>query len=444
MLILPKSGHSHKSLLLIFSLAVVTLISQTWTTPVFVLSLLTLSYFTLAQSYTSPRPKRILLWSNWTVLPVGFFALQLCGYVGVLGDSLNFSSSNAIWLLGLPFYTLSMLSLNHEIQSGRMLRPAWMDYVLFAVYFPKFLSGPVEQPALLEKLREFRFSYDRTRLNAGCDWIILGAFCKFIIAYYMSRNVHGLVVQDVFTIAQSTVAFELQVYFDLAGYSFMAYGISKVLGIDLTLNFNHPFFAGNIQSFWQRWHISLGRWFHQYVHTPLRAANPKSYWAKLLLPILVFLLSAVWHGQTLNFLVWGLWHGLAYVVYVALAKGRNWPAGLAFLAMLVVILFGRFLFMESDFHLLLLKLDRLLSWDAWTEGFAGSKLSQFDIRTRASLDLLLAIVLPAGFFFAEWRNQRYGLAAYAIFRSPAAQWLMILMALLLVEGAPKGFIYARQ
>lgn len=444
MVSVPVSGHLHKSLLLTFSLLVILLLSQSWMTPLFVLSLLTLSYVTLAQSHATPKVRRILLWANWTVLPLGFFALQLNGYVGVLGDTLSFSSSNAIWLLGLPFYTLSILSLNHEIQTGRMPRPDWIDYALFGIYFPKFLSGPVEQPALLAKLREFRFSYDRTRFDTGCDWIILGAFCKFIVAYYMSRNVHGLVVYDVPTIALSTVAFELQVYFDLAGYSFMAYGISKLLGIDLTLNFNHPFFAGNIQTFWQRWHISLGRWFHQYVHTPLRAASPNSYWVKMLLPILVFLLSAVWHGQTLNFLVWGLWHALAYVVYVALVKGRHWPAWLAFLGMLIVILFGRFLFMESNFHILILKLERLASWDAWLEGFSGLPWTQFDIRKRTCFDLLVAVALCAGFLFAEWRNQRKGLAAYAIFRSATAQWLMIVIALMLLEGTPKGFIYARQ
>ena len=439
------SGCSHKALLLVMSMGVIALLCGSWLTPVFVLALLTLNYYILAGNFAPPMASRVLLWLNWSVLPLGFFALQSYGYVGVLGDTSPVgSSTNAVLLLGLPFYTLSILSLNHEIQIGRMLRPSWLDYVLFGIYFPKFLSGPVEQPAFMAQLSAFRFKYNRARLGAGCDWILLGAFCKFIVAYYLSRNVHTQEYHHVLTIVQSVVAFELQVYFDLAGYSFMACGVSTILGLELTLNFNHPFFAGNIQSFWQRWHISLGRWFHQYVHTPLRAMGPKMVWVQLLLPILVFLLSAVWHGQTLNFLVWGLWHGLAYLTYVRWLRGRTWPAWLGLLTLLSVLLFGRFLFMESDFHFLMVKLHRLLSWRAWQEDFSGFDGAGLDIRQAATADMLVALVLSTGFLWAEWRSQRLGLGAYALFRRPRAQWLMIAIALLLIEGAPTVFIYARQ
>ena len=438
------SGHSHKLLLLGLSVIVIAFFSQSWATPLFVLTLLTLNFCTLASSVSRPQVRNMLLWINWIALPLGFYVLQVKGYVGVLGDSYGVTSSNAILLLGLPFYSLSILSLNHEIQTGRIQRPSWTDYVLFGIYFPKFLSGPVEQPALLTKLSAFKFSYNRASLDAGCDWFILGAFSKFIVAYYLSHNVHIQEVKDVPTIAMSVVAFELQVYFDLAGYSFMAYGISKALGIELTLNFNHPFFSGNIQSFWQRWHISLGRWFHQYVHTPFRAKGPKSYWVQLLLPVLVFLLSAVWHGQTLNFLVWGLWHGLAYLIYVRLLRGRHWSTWLALPALLVVLLFGRFLFMEAEFHILLIKLDRLLSLKAWQEGFGIFSLTHSGFAKHVNLDFWVAFVLSAGFLLAEKRNQRLGLPAYAVFHRPATQWLMIALALLLIEGVPKGFIYARQ
>ena len=438
------SGSSHKALLLTISLGVIAWFGQSWATPVFVLALITLNYYTLASSFSQPRFASFLLWANWIILPLGFFVLQVQGYVGVLGDNLGNSSAGAFWLLGMPFYILSILSLNHEIQTGRMKRPNWTDYVLFGIYFPKFLSGPVEPPALVTHLSEFRFTYDPKRFDVGCDWVILGAFCKFIVAYYLSRNVHLRELHDVPTIALSVVAFELQVYFDLAGYSFMAYGVSKILGLELTLNFNHPFFAGNIQTFWQRWHVGLGRWFHQYIHSPLRALSPKSYGVQLMLPVLVFLLSAVWHGQTLNFLVWGLWHGFAYLVYVRVLRGRNWPVWMAFAAMLGVLLIGRLFFMESDFHSLLLKCKRLFAWTAWHEGLFALPVELWSLRKRATLDFVFAFALTAGFLFAEWRNQRLGLRAYAIFRNPCAQWIMILIALVLLEGAPKGFIYARQ
>lgn len=438
------SGHLQKTLLILLSLLAIALISQNWVTPVFVMALLSANYFLMAGRLALPHGEKVLLWANWIVLPLGFFLLQEYGYVGVLGNNLGYGSVNAVWLLGLPFYTLSILSLNHEIQTGKMLRPSWTDYVLFVIYFPKFLSGPVEQPGLVARLANFRFSYARSRFDSASEWIILGVFCKFVIAYYLSKNVHTLEMRDLPTIVLSVVCFELQVYFDLAGYSFMAFGLSRLLGLELTLNFNHPFFSGNIQSFWQRWHISLGRWFHQYVYTPLRALDPHSTALKLMLPLLVFLLSAMWHGQTLNFLVWGLWHGLAYLVYVRLLSARHWPAWTGLPALLLVLLFGRFLFMEANFHYLMLKLTRLLSWSAWQEGWGTLWELHFDIRSHACVDLLVAFLLSAGFLWAESRNVRQGRPAYAIFRDARVQWLMVVLALLLLEGAPKGFIYARQ
>ncbi len=433
----------HKAALLAASLVFVGLISQTWLGPVLVLSLLTVNFFTLAGQFRIGHGSNILLWANWTVLPVSFFLLQLSGDIGVLTNRPAIASGNTV-LLGLPFYTLSILSINHEIQTGRIKRPSWIDYVLFGLYFPKFLSGPVEQPTLLPKLANFRFRYEAQRFNAGCDWLILGLFCKFIVAYYLSRNVRGLELLDVPTILLSVCAFELQVYFDLGGYSFMAYGVSLMLGLQLTLNFNHPFFAGNIQSFWQRWHISLGRWFHGYVYTPLRGMDPKSPTLKLVLPVLVFLLSAMWHGQTLNFLMWGLWHALAYIAYVRLLSQRSWPKLAGILAMAFVLLVGRLLFMESNWHALLLKIERLLSWDAWVLGLKVLVASDLDPRITGNFDLLVAFTLCAAFLFAEFHNQRRGLPAYAIFRSPTAQWILIGAGLLLVEGGVQGFIYARQ
>ena len=438
------SGTLHKSILLLASGLFIARITSNWAAPLFVLALLTVNFYTLAAAFRFQNAQRCMLWASWILIPAFFFALQLSGYVGVLGDSSQVSYANAVWLLGFPFYVLSVLSINHEIQTGRMARPAWIDYALYGVYFPKFLSGPVEQPHLVEKLRNFRFAYDRERFESGIGWIVLGFFCKFIVASYLYKNVDGENSDNALVIFKSVCAFELEVYFDLGGYSFMAYGISKLLGIDLTLNFNHPFFSPDIQVFWQRWHISLGRWFHEYIYRPLRALDPSSSLIKLVLPVLVFLFSAVWHGQTLNFLIWGLWHGLVYMTYVRFLSRRKWPAGLGLPLFIGVLLFGRLLFMESDSHHLLLKVTHLFSLDAWREGIALLGASSFDVRSSDGFDLAVAIALSAGFLIAEYFNQRLALPAYAIFRRPTAQWLLIALSLVLIEGSQRGFIYARQ
>ncbi len=438
------TGTWHKAVLLLVSGLFIGLVTSNWAAPFFVLALLTANFYTFSAAFRYRYARQCMLWASWIVIPAIFFFLQLSGFVGVLGDGAHFSAANTVWLLGFPFYVLSLLSINHDIQTGKLVRPAWIDYALYGVYFPKFISGPVEQPRLIEKLTNFRFAYDRERFGTGIDWVILGVFCKFVVANYLGKNVDGENAVDALVIFRSVCAFELQVYFDLGGYSFMAYGISMMLGIDLTLNFNHPFFSSNIQSFWQRWHISLGRWFHEYVYRPVRSMDPASPTVKLALPVLVFLLSAVWHGQTLNFLVWGLWHGLAYLAYVQFLSRRQWPVALGLPLFIGVLLFGRLLFMESDSHHLLLKVTQLFSVDAWSLGLAQLNVSGLDVRSSDGFDLVVAAVLSGGFLIAEYVNQRKAMPAYAIFRRPAAQWLLVVISLLLIEGSPRGFIYARQ
>lgn len=433
-----------KVLLVVASLGFIGLMSQSLATPTFVMVVLTVNFFTLAQSHNSPGWRQALLTINWGALPFGFYLLQTRGWVGVLSGNASSLSLNMVLFLGFPFYILSILAFNHDIQTGKIQRPSALDYILYGVYFPKFLSGPVEPPAFLQKLSEFRFVYDAKRWETGFDWVVLGMFCKFIVAQYLSRNVYWLEMHDLPKILLSVCAFELQVYFDLGGYSFMAYGVSRMLGLDLTLNFNHPFFSGDIRAFWQRWHISLGRWFFHYVYTPLRSLGPSSEFMKLSLPILIFLLSAVWHGQTLNFLVWGLWHGLAYSAYVKLCSRFKWPGIVGLLSILGVLLVGRMLFMETTFPYLLKKIDRLSDLGAWSDLFSRPWISQFDLGEPACINLVFATVLSGIFLAAEYRNQRLGLPPYAIFRRPWGQWLMIVAGILLIEGSPTGFIYARQ
>lgn len=439
---LPKVWH--KLILAALSFTFVGVVSHSLTTPIFVAFVLLVNFFTLAQTAGSTRWRRSLLILNWSCLPLGFYILQTQGWVGVLsGDAVGLSL-NLVLFLGLPFYILSILAINNDIQTGKIERPSALDYILYGVYFPKFLSGPVEQPAFLRQLSNFRFSYDPKRWESGSSWLILGLFCKFVIAQYLSRNIFWFEMNDLSKILLSVFAFELQVYFDLGGYSFMAYGISKMLGLELTLNFNHPFFSGNIRMFWQRWHVSLGRWFFQYVYTPLRSLGQNTEFTKISLPLLIFLLSAVWHGQTLNFLVWGLWHGFAYTVYVKLTSRYQWPSIVGFASLMVVLVFGRMLFMESTFPYLLKKISRLLDPAAWADLFFTPLISRFDFSNVTSINLLLAAVLSGIFMAAEFMNHRLGLQPYAVFRTPLAQWTMIIGGILLIEGSPVGFIYARQ
>ena len=157
-------------------------------------------------------------------------------------------------------------------------------------------------------------------VDAAVRWIVLGLAYKMVVADNLG-NLSGLLrinPENAWHVWFECFVFGLRIYFDFAGYSFIAVGLGLLFGIKLTLNFRSPYWALDLREFWQRWHVSLGAWLRDYIYIPLGGRN--RFW--ILNTLIVFVVSGIWHGAGWGFLIWGFLHGIG-VVFCSL--GGRWP-----------------------------------------------------------------------------------------------------------------------
>lgn len=231
--------------------------------------------------------------------------------------------------VGISFYTFQTLSYVIDVYRGTGKAECHFGYyALFVAFFPQLVAGPIERPEhLLPQLKaEWKFSTEN--LSVG-GWLLLeGYFKKVVIADSLAPFVDRVYAApgDALgpEIVLATVLFGLQVYCDFSGYSDIARGAAKLLGIDLMENFRRPYGAASIRDFWRRWHISLTGWFTDYVYIPL-GGNRRGLPRQVFNLLVVFLLSGLWHGAGWTFVVWGLIHGLYRAAGAAWAHVRETP-----------------------------------------------------------------------------------------------------------------------
>ena len=216
--------------------------------------------------------------------------------------------------LAVSFYTFSQIAFLMESFKGNVKNRDLLSYGLYVSYFPKMIQGPIALPEEMD------------RNGRRADWeecykdlylFVLGLFKKVLIAdtfgkavTYGYGNLSALNSLDGVIVM---LAYTLQLYFDFSGYCDMAMGISGMLGISLPVNFHSPYQAANIVEFWKGWHITLTRFFTKYVYIPL-GGNRKGRARTYVNTLIIFFLSGIWHGTGLQFIVWGMMHGVLYVL----------------------------------------------------------------------------------------------------------------------------------
>lgn len=229
--------------------------------------------------------------------------------------------------VGISFYTFQALSYTVDVYRKEVYAERnFLKYALFVSFFPQLVAGPIERSKnlLVQVSQKHTFSYERMR--DGLLLMLFGYFLKMVIA-----DRAAILVNFVFEnyeaysgleIAIAAVFFAVQIYGDFAGYSSIAIGAAWVMGFKLMQNFNHPYFALNIQDFWRRWHISLSSWFRDYVYIPLggsRCSKLKKYRNIAI----VFLTSGLWHGANWTYVVWGALHGIYQIIGDLIKPFRN-------------------------------------------------------------------------------------------------------------------------
>lgn len=241
--------------------------------------------------------------------------------------SLPLPALNLLLPVGISFYTFQALSYTvdvyrNDIPSEKNL----FKYALFVSFFPQLVAGPIEKSKDL--LSQFNTSskFDYTRVKEGLIQMLWGYVKKVFVADRLS-----IVVNTVYNSPQEYVGFQIiiptiffafQIYCDFSAYSDIAIGCAKVLGFNLTTNFKQPYFSKSIKEFWRRWHITLSSWFKDYLYIPL-GGNRKGKFRTYINIMIVFLCSGLWHGASINFVIWGGLHGIYQVIGDCTLNLRN-------------------------------------------------------------------------------------------------------------------------
>ena len=338
--------------------------------------------------------------------------------------------------VGLSFYTFQVVGFVVDTVINKHTLPRFLDFMNFAGFFPQIVAGPIERREnLLPQMEQFRFRWDPKAVDEGAAWIVIGLFFKVCLADNLAVHFDPRPTDNPFLIWLNNVIFGFRIYYDFAGYSFIALGVARCLGIRLTLNFASPYVSGDAQEFWRRWHITLSTWFRDYVYLPLGGSRTKT-WALSIL--IVFTVSGVWHGAGWNFILWGLLWGLMLILFHA-CKGLRIPRPLGWALTTVGAFFAWLCFYETRTPVLFAKMRTLLDPGAYTL----TNLQQLIAIVEPGNAFVLAAFLLMAFFtlVIEWFSLRNTRQPYAFFKKPPVLCALIALTVLLAPGARNDFIY---
>lgn len=213
--------------------------------------------------------------------------------------------------LGISFYSFSVMSCLFDVYYGKTsAQVEFFDFFLYVMFFPKIISGPIV------KWEDFRaqvhnHAVTRDGFLQGFELFLAGFFKKALLADKLGVTLASVLARPQQTVGLAWIGvfvYSFELYLDFSGYSDMAIGLARMFGFSFKKNFDYPYTSESVSVFWRRWHISLGAWFRDYVYIPLGGSrcNRGTQIRNLMI---VWVLTGIWHGSTLNYLIWGLYHG---------------------------------------------------------------------------------------------------------------------------------------
>jgi alginate O-acetyltransferase complex protein AlgI len=228
-------------------------------------------------------------------------------------------------IIGLSYFTFAGMSYVLDVYWETM-EPArsLSEFFCYLVHFPKLIAGPIVRAA--DFLPQFSQGFKITAqdFEIGCGYLLVGAVKKLVIADQLASHVSTIMAApqhfNAWTLAQGMIGYTVQIYADFSGYSDMAIGCARLMGIKFPQNFLMPYSSVSIAEFWRRWHVTMSNWFRDYVFLPLEFGSRGTRNANVRASrniVITMLLCGLWHGNSWNFVVWGGLHGLALAVYQA-------------------------------------------------------------------------------------------------------------------------------
>ena len=429
-------------------LLIASIIFYAWGEPVYVI----LMILNIAFNYVTglrfeaalnrkERKKILVLGTAVNLLLLGFFK-----YSGFLLSTFDhiFGTETAWKGLALPvgisFYTFQALSYVIDVYRGKVnVQHNIIDFATYITMFPQLIAGPIVTYSHIESQLRHR-TISAAKAGAGVERLILGLSKKVILANNLGAlyaSIQAMDQRSVMTAWLGAAAYTLQIYFDFSGYSDMAAGMGKMLGFEFPENFDHPYLAVSITSFWRKWHMTLSGWFRDYVYIPL-GGNRVGTARHIFNIMAVWMLTGLWHGAGWNFVLWGIYYGILLVIekYIIIPRCQRVPAVIKHIYTLFLVNLGWVLFSNTDLGLMAGYIGNMFG--AGTAGFADAAFAYY---MKSSLILIILSVISCGTSVRKLMyrlSRRHAAAAVCVHVV-----LFLVCAALLVYGSYNPFLYFR-
>lgn len=290
-----------------------------------------ITYFSGRLIYSKQWPKPILLISlSLLILNLAFFK-YIYVYFGSFSQITSLNHYNIYIPLGISFYTFQMIAYLVDIYKGRLgACKSIINFWVFITFFGQLLSGPIMRGKDLIPQIEDNNLITKRSADIGILLILVGLFKKVVVADSIAIHADKLYLQaeklSAILSVKAAWLFAFQIYYDFSAYTDIALGIGSLFGIKLITNFRGPYLSINPTEFWRRWHISLSSWVRDYIYIPL-GGNKRGKVQTFIIIMITWSIMGLWHGSTLNFLVWGLYHGLllisSKIIYDYISQFKN-------------------------------------------------------------------------------------------------------------------------
>lgn len=332
--------------------------------------------------------------------------------------------------VGISFYTFQTLSYVIDVYRGTVTAEHNFGYyATFISFFPQLVAGPIERTSnLLPQIKKHHV-FDYTQATYGLKLMAWGYFKKIIIAdviseyvslvYDCPQNYHG------FALVLASLFFTVQIYCDFSGYSDIAIGVAKLLGINLMTNFKSPYFSQSIKEFWSRWHISLSVWFRDYVYIPLGGNRVKKFRNCINL-LITFLASGLWHGADWTFVAWGGVHGIAQIIEKLIFTKKNQKVSgakkwIKIICVFIFCVFSWVLFVSNSISDAGYVLMHLFDGIGNPVNYLLIGLSDIDIGSKNLLKVLFSVTLLAVF---DYFSLKKDVISYISSKKKVVRWII--------------------
>lgn len=356
---MAKRTSTKNVIMLLFSL-----VFYSWNGPKYLILLLTMTFIAwsaamLITAYPKARKCYLVISIVLFLLILGYFK-----YAGFFAEIFNYFSPtdisipNIILPIGISFYTFQLLSYVVDVYRGDVgVQKNYFTLLLYASLFHQCIAGPIVRYSDVEKdimhrelnFEEVKEGVKRFCLGLGKKAIIANSVAVIADKYLITDNIDALSKIPVAGLWLGALAFTFQIYFDFSAYSDMAIGMGLMTGFHYKENFNHPYISRSVTEFWRRWHISLSTFFRDYVYIPLGGNRKGILFFNLLI---VWFLTGLWHGASLNYIAWGLYFFVFLIIEKAfMKKVLDWlPGVISWALTFIIVVVGWILFKFEDLN----------------------------------------------------------------------------------------------